>query len=138
VTASLFEPPSFCESAVPVILERLFEKVERAKLHGFDGERHVTMAGHDDDRKLPDAGVSIELAQQFHAVHARHPYIRDHASGLQLRKLVQKNLRGIEQAHAEAGRAEQEIQRVAHRRIVVDDVNLTAHQSHPWPHRRAA
>ena len=49
----------------------------------------------------------------------RHAHICDHAAVLELGKLVQKNLAGIESAHTEAGRAQQEIQRVAYCRIVV-------------------
>ena len=54
-------------------------------------------------------------------------------------QLVEKSLRGIEQAHSEAGRAKQEIQRVAHRRIIVDDVDMITvrHRTYPWRSPRA-
>ncbi len=99
-SASLFEPLSLCrESGLdhadqPVILERLFEKIERAKLHRLDGKGYVAMAGHDDHGKL--ARARVQSAQQLHAVDARHAYVRDYAAGLQIRKLVQENNCGIE------------------------------------------
>ena len=56
---------------------------------------------------------------------------------LELGKLVQKNLAGIESAHTEAGRAQQEIQRVAYCRIVVDiDVLTLRHRSDLWRARQ--
>jgi hypothetical protein len=127
--ASLFEPLSLSASAVWIMpISRSssngFSRKSSAKLHRFDGERYVAMAGHDDDRKPSRTGT--QLTQQLHAVDVRHAHVRDHTAGLQVRKLVQENLRGIEKTHVEAGRAQQEIQRVAHRRIVVDDINFSA------------
>jgi len=69
----------------------------------------------------------------------RHAHICDHAAVLELGKLVQKNLAGIESAHTEACSAEQEIQRVAYCRIVVDDIDVLTlrHRSDLWRARRA-
>src|SRR4051812_44242419 len=97
------------------------------------------MSSHDDDRKLANAGARLELTQQFHAVDARHADIRHHASDRKLWDFIEKNLRGIEKTHFEPSGPEQEVQRVAHRGVVIDDINSTGlrHRSLPWQTLRA-
>ena len=60
------------------VVERLFQKVDGADLHRLDRQRHVAMAGDDDDRH-----VDFHFAQspqQIDAAHSGHAHVGDHAA----------------------------------------------------------
>ncbi len=120
-----------------VVVERLFQEIDGAKLHGLHRKRHVAVAGHDDDGQTPRHRP--QPPQQFDAVDAGHAYIGDDAAEGEASEPVEEGLRGIEQGDVEAGSAEQELQRIPHRIVVVDDVNHSPrHRSCFRSVRRAA
>ena len=77
----------------------------------------MTMTGKP-DLHLP------EPAQQVDAAQPRHPHVGDDAAGGDLRRGVEKARRRIIGPHRETGAAQQEVERFAHRLVVVDHVNV--------------
>jgi hypothetical protein len=69
-----------------IVVERLFQKVHRAMLHGLNRERDVCMACDDDD----GYGI-LKLTKPFEeidAAHAGHPNIGHYASTMNLAQRV--------------------------------------------------
>ena len=94
--ASLRAPGSACLSAdvdhadQAVILERLFEEIDRAQLHGLDCERNVAMPGHDHDRKR--AAARLQALQKLDAVDAGHADVGDDASKVEAGQRIEEML----------------------------------------------
>ena len=61
-----------------VVIERLFDEIDGAGLHGLHRKRHIAMAGDDDDGKLDMAPDDFDL--QFQPAHIGHPDIGDQAA----------------------------------------------------------
>ena len=116
----------------PLVLERLFEEVHRAEFHRLDRERDVAMAGHHQNREA--AASRLHALQQFDAVNAGHPYVRHHATEAERGQVLEKRLRVLEQNHLEAGGIEQEVERIPHRLVVIDHIDLGpfSHHAQPW------
>src|SRR4029077_15060134 len=102
--------------------ERLFKKIDGSELHRLDGEGDIAMSGDDHDWKT--------AIQRFHAlekldtVDPGHAYVGDHTSKVEVRKHFEKICSAFKQRDLEIGGIEQEAERIAHRRIIIDDVDL--------------
>ena len=71
--------------------DRLFDEIQRARLHRFDRHRHVAVAG-DHDRGQAMA-VVMELAQQFEPAHSRQIGVDQQAGGMDRDERPRETLR---------------------------------------------
>jgi len=62
------------------LLERLFQKIDRAGFHRLHRNRDITMSRQDDDRHVDAAFGHRRL--HLETIHVRHPDIEDDAAGL--------------------------------------------------------
>jgi aromatic ring-cleaving dioxygenase len=82
----------------------------------------------------------MQTTQQFDAIDPWHADVGNDAARLDIRYFLQKDLRGVEKPHVKAGGAQQEIEGVPHRRIVIYDIDFSVlrHASiNPWQMQRA-
>ena len=99
--------------------ERLFDVVEGAALHRLDRRTGVGVRGDDDHFGVRAAPA--RLAQQRHAVDARHAQIGEDEVVARLRQLLERRLAAIGAAGGEAFAFEHVREVVAGDRFVVDD-----------------
>ena len=100
-------------------LERLLDEIERAEPRRLDRGRDVGVAGDHDDRR--DLDEVPQLLQHFEAVHARHLDVEEHQVGRLALDQLDAFLAGGRLHHVVAVVFERHLQRVADRRLVVDD-----------------
>ena len=107
-------------------LERLLDEIKRAEPRRFDRGGDVGVAGDDDDRR--DLDEVPQLLQHFEAVHARHLDVEEHQVGRLALDQLDAFLAGRRQHHVVAVVLERHLQRVANRRLVVDDQDAWLHR----------
>jgi hypothetical protein len=107
-----------------LVAERLLDEVGRARLHGRDGHRHVTVARDEDNRYF--RMLLVQPLLQLEAAHARHADV-GHETRMAAGVVVFQELerRRMELA-VEADRSQQQTERIAHRIVVVDEINQSA------------
>jgi len=74
----------------PILPERLLKEVDRTRFHGFDGQRDVGMAGHDNDWNIQSP--SMETPNEFQAIDPRHPHICNDAALTGILDFIKKDL----------------------------------------------
>jgi len=113
------------------------QKIDRAQLHSFNREGDVAMSGHDHNRE--HVAARLQALQQLDAVDAGHADVGNDASKIDGRNRIEELVGGLEQRDMEVRGTEQEIQRIPHRLIVVDDIDLSpmCHASNSQLMRRA-
>ena len=74
--------------------------------------------------------LCLQAFQKFDAVDAGHADVGDHAAKVDAGKRIEEMLGRLEQRDIEVRGAEQEIERIPHRLVVVDDIDLS-----PMRHR---
>ncbi len=89
-----------------LIVERLLDEVESSLLHRLDGEGHVGMSRHDDDRQA-DTAVP-QRPHEGDAVGAWHADIGDDAARRQLSDLREERVGALVQPHRQPVRREKE------------------------------
>ena len=99
----------------------LFRSINGAQSHRFNGEGNVPMSGDDDDWRS-DLELS-QLPQQVDAAELGHSHIGDDAARLDRGRNLQEDGGGLVRPHIEAGRPQLESKRLAHRLVVVDDMD---------------
>ena len=104
------------------VVERFYEKSERATLHGRVANGRLVACRDDDDSGV--GGESAQLLLQLQAAHSRHPNI-EHGERYRLAPSVdEKFFHGVEGVRGEAIRIEQVRERTQDRWIVVDDADF--------------
>ena len=81
------------------------------------------MSRHDHDREQGRAG--LQAFQKLDTVDARHADVGDDASKFNVGKGVEEMMSRLEKRDVKVGGAEHEIQRIPHRLVVVDDIDLS-------------
>ena len=100
-------------------LERLGDVVEGADAHGFDGRVDAPERGHQDDRRFgPDL---TQLAHQLDARLAGHLDVTEHGFELHLARHVEGFGCAGRVAHGKALLAEERVQHLPHRGVIIDD-----------------
>ncbi|OBX35027.1 hypothetical protein A8U91_04097 [Halomonas elongata] len=111
--------------------EGLFQKVPGALAHGFHGGGNVAVTGDQDHRQVRIA--SADLAQQGHAVHARHADVTDHDAGKIGLEFCQGGLGTFERTGRVAGKFQRLARGDAQVGLVVDDhhrdIRVVMHES---------
>ena len=119
-----------------IVVKGLLEKIRGADLHRFHGERHIAMAGDDDDRQ---AVLDFpQVAQQVDPGHFRHADIGDDATGLDAGQRRKERLGRFVASNLELCAAQEKFQRMANGVIVVDNMNhrFRRHRQDPPVSRR--
>src|SRR5690606_15841490 len=99
--------------------ERLLEVVERALVHGLDRGLERCLRRHEDDRRL---GVALaDLRQEVEARDAGHADVRQHHVGRRLLEPFQRLAAALRGRDLEALAAQQDLQRIEDRDLVVYD-----------------
>ena len=107
-------------------LERLLDEIKGAELGRFDRGVDVGVAGdHHDGRDLDEMP---QLLQHFEAVHARHLDVEEHEVGRFALDQLDAFLARRRQHHVVAVVLERHLQRVADRRLVIDDQDAWFHR----------
>src|SRR5215469_10078025 len=122
-----------------LVLERLFEKIHGAKSHRLHGERDISMR-RDDDHRHRELELS-QSSQQVDAAELGHSHVGDDAARLDRGRDLQERGGGFVRANVDAGRAQLEGKRLAHRLVVVDHVDdglVRRHRRNPPRSRPAA
>ena len=105
-----------------LVVERLLDEIDGARLHGLDGERHVAVARHDDHRQggldLARDGAAAP-GRPFRGMRTSVTTQPSSTSGRTFRKATAEFV----DAHGKAGGAQQEGQRLPDVDVVVDDMN---------------
>src|ERR1700722_9622182 len=100
------------------VINRLFEKVERTAFHGEPCGLDVAVCRQHDHRQ---GNSSVEQRPlKLESVHGRHLQIRENTASPLRTIRLKKCLRGGEKLRAHAFQRQQETQRVADGRVVVD------------------
>src|SRR5262249_13256492 len=119
--AVVFVAPEGCSHGIQHVLiaKRLGKEVDGTRLHGAHRHGYVAMPRHEDDR---DADIRLlELGLEIQSAYAGQPDI-EHQAARPLGSLVLKEFGGgSEKLDLQVDRAEQAVQRLAYRGIVVDD-----------------
>ena len=97
------------------------DEILGAFLHRRHGHRHVAMAGDERDRQRRTALEQAVL--QLEAAHPVHPDVGDQAGDLARIEARQERLGRVEALDAVVLAFEQPLQRIAHRFVVVDDID---------------
>src|SRR5690606_11086936 len=63
-----------------LLIERLLDEVDGARLHRFHGQRHVAVAGDDDRRQA--WRVLLKAVQKLDAGHVGHTHVGDETAAL--------------------------------------------------------
>ncbi len=103
-----------------VARHRLGEKFHRAGLHGLHRGLDIGLAAHENNRHL--GTVQHELLQ-LEAAHAGELFLDQQTTGRLASRLRQEFFRGCDDARLVAGGADARFERLAHRGIVIDDVD---------------
>src|SRR6202022_1925884 len=106
-----------------VILEGLLEKIDRPQFHGLDCKRDVAVPGHDHDWKC--AVARFHAFQKLDSVKPGHAHVGNDAPKSKVREDIEKPHGGFEKRDVEVSGIEQEVERISHRLVVVDDVDLS-------------
>ncbi len=116
-----------------LLLERLLDEIDGARLHRLHRERDVAMAGDHDDGKAGLFGA--KLAQQLQSGHPGHAHIGDDAAAFDAGKRRHEGTGRFVEADRDAGGTEQKGERLAHRLIVVNDMDheIIGHRCCPFP-----
>jgi CRP-like cAMP-binding protein len=107
-----------------VVVERLLDEVDRARLHRADGCRDVALAGHDDHREQDPCGGEPPL--ELEAVHPRHANVDQDAAALESRCGVQQRKGRVVEDRVDTRGDQQLTERVKDGGVVVDHVNRSA------------
>jgi hypothetical protein len=101
----------------PLGIDRLFEEVERARLHRLDRPRNVSLPGDDDDFGF--RVELLELADELNPVDVGEHHVGDDRVGTP--GLEQLFAAGADERGADfvAGMFEQDLQPLGHRRLIV-------------------
>jgi hypothetical protein len=89
-----------------------------ARLHRPYAHRHVAVAGDEDDRHVGPLG---ELLLQLEAVESRQRHVEDEAAGNSGARAGEKGLRRRKHLGVPTSGLDQQLQRFAHRDVIVDD-----------------
>ena len=109
-------------------MEGLFDEIAGPALQGADRHRYVAVAGDEDDRQL--RAQAVELLVQFEAAHFRHAHVEHQAAAHVAPIGLQEGFRRVETGHLVAFAFQQPGHRIAHRFVVIDDMDgLCAAQS---------
>src|SRR6185312_11063702 len=119
-----FLSPLDCVDQV-LLVDRLGEEVDRTVAEGAPTGLDVAMAGNDDRR--PVDALRDQPLLQLQSGNCRHADVEDEAAGLELRRLGQERLRIGEAGRADADRREQQAEGVAHRLVVIDQIDRMVH-----------
>ena len=109
-------------------LERLGDVVEGAYAHGFDGRVDAPERGHQDDRRL--GSDLTQLAHELDAGLAGHLDVAEHCVELDLARHVEGFGCTGRVAHGEALLAEERVEHLPHRGVVIDDHESTGFGHH--------
>jgi len=117
------------------VRDRLREVVGGASAHRLDRGRHIAVRGRDDHRQL--GVVLVELAQQRHAVHHRHPQVGDDDLGWSFGGDRERGLAILGGVDRVAGEAEQLLEAAARAGLVVDHEDPRAGHARPRGRRQS-
>src|SRR5207237_1470794 len=70
------------------VVARLFNKIDRTRLHRLHGGRYIAVPGHHDDRQTKTE--TVEQSLKFEPVYARHAKIQKQAAVLQTRRRLEE------------------------------------------------
>ena len=102
-----------------VRLERLADVVVGPRLHRLDGEVHVAVRAHDDDRRR--MLLRLERRQHVETSHARHAHVRQDDVGVERVDERQRRLAAVGNLDLEAMLLEEGAQDEANVLLVIDD-----------------
>jgi len=106
-----------------LLFERLFDEVDRTRLHRLDRETDIAVTRHDDDRQA-DA-FALKGLLDFQSIHSSHSDVEQDAAFLQAACGFEKRHSIFIRLHAEAGGLQHEANAAADRLIVIDQVYYT-------------
>src|SRR5258706_2810347 len=101
------------------VVNRLFNEIFSPGLDGCHSHRHIRVTGNENDRERDIA--ASKLADEAQAVRSGHSHIGDDASNIALIELVQKSVGRFVGLDGVTEHAEHLAERVANRRVIVDD-----------------
>jgi hypothetical protein len=104
------------------VVERFYEKSERATVHGRLTNGRLVPCRDDDDSGV--GGESAQLLLQLQAAHSRHPNIEHGERHGMAPGVSEKFFHGVERVRGEAIRIEQVRERTQDRWIVIDDADF--------------
>src|SRR5262249_6227565 len=102
-----------------VVAERLGKELDRSLLHRLDAGRHVAVARNEDDRHVGPIGGHALL--QVETVEVWQRKIENEAARRGDPPMREEFLRGGENLDLPAGEANQRLERLAYRDIIIDD-----------------
>ena len=111
------------------VLERLHQELDRAGFHRLDAHRHIAVAGDEDDRHLRPFG---ELLLEIETVESGQRHVEHEAARNGDARMGQKVLCRREQHRLPPGVLDQQLQRFAHRHVVIDDEDEARNSGDPY------
>src|SRR5262249_44825494 len=101
------------------IAEGLCKELDSSSLHGLDAGRHVAIARDEDDRHLWP--IRSDVLLKIETVEVGERKVENQAAWRHDARLRQKLLGGRESPDLPTHTADQRLQRLAHRDVVIDD-----------------
>ncbi len=113
-----------------LVVEGLGEELDGARLHGLNRHRDVAMPGDEDDRHVEP--VCCELLLEVEPVLTREADVEHQAAWHSGPLTTQELLGGLERLYLQTDALEEQLQRLSHREVVVDDEHDGRLKWHRW------
>src|SRR4051794_36646197 len=107
-----------------LVVERFWQEVDGARLHGADRHGHVAVASHQHDRKANTQARTSRLELQ--PADARQSDVENDAAGSVMHSGIKKLLHRRVSYRVQSDRPEQQAECVAQREIIIDHMDYRA------------